>query len=87
MKKFEIWCEGYRASGDSSDAHKVGEGYGDTFDEAVEDYMRKNPNHGIEPYTRDQFRNDEAYKNRRSRWHIWACALFDNEADARKAFG
>lgn len=32
-------------------------------------------------------KSEDAYKNRRSSWNIWACNLFDNEADARKSFG
>lgn len=49
--------------------------------------MEENPNHGIETNKRNRYISDEAYKNRRSNWSIWACNLFDNEADARKSFG
>ena len=87
MKKFEIWTEGFAATGQSQGASKIGEGLGDNFDEAVEDYMSKNPEHGIKVNGRDRYVSEEAYKNRRSNWNIWACSLFDNEADARKSFG
>lgn len=87
MKNFEIWMEGFEATGQSGCAQKLGNAKGDTFDDAVRDYMERTPGHLIEAYTRDSFRSDEAYENRRSNWKVWGCALFDNEADARKAFG
>ena len=79
--------EGYAATGESGPAQLVGEGQGETFDEAVKDYMSKNPDHGISENGPERYRSEEAYKNRRSNWNIWACSLFDNESDARKSFG
>jgi hypothetical protein len=76
IREFEIWMEGYIATGESGTAKMIGKGTGRTFDEAIMDYMTKNPNHGIEKNTRG-----------RSNWAIWACCLFDNETDARKSFG
>lgn len=87
MKEFEIWVEGYAATGERGTANMIGKGIGNTFDEAVEDYMSKNPNHGIERNERKSYFDDLGYQNRRSDWNIWACSLFDNEADARKSFG
>jgi hypothetical protein len=79
--------EGYAVTGERGCAQKIGTGKGKTFDDAVRDYMNRTPGHLIEPYTRESFISDEAYENRRSNWKIWGCALFDNETDARKAFG
>jgi hypothetical protein len=87
MKEFEIWCEGYAATGERGAANKVGTGIGKTFDEAVKDYMSKHPNHGIEENGRNRYMSEEWYNNRKSNWNIWACNLYDNEADARKSFG
>ena len=88
MRTFEIWMEGYIATGESSGANLIGTGEGETFDDAVKDYMFNNPvDHGIAINERNRYISDEAYKNRRSNWNIWACSLFDNETDARKAFG
>lgn len=87
MKKFEIWMEGYAATGESCGATRIGVGAGNTFDEAVEDYMSKTPEHGIERNTRERYLTDRGYSERRSNWNIWACNLFDNEDDAREAFG
>lgn len=87
VKEYEIWMEGYAATGEYGPAQMIGKGIGTTFDEAVKDYMSKKPNHGIEENGRKRYTTDEAYYNRKSNWNIWACNLFDNEADARKAFG
>ena len=87
IREFEIWAEGYSASGESGTAQMIGKGLGSTFDEAVKDYMGKNPNHGINENVRNRYISDESYNKRRSNWSIWACCLFDNEADARKSFG
>jgi hypothetical protein len=87
VREFEIWMEGYAATGEHGTAQMIGKGFGSTFDEAVKDYMSKNPKHGIEENGRNRYINEDAYKNRRSSWNIWACSLFDNEADARKSFG
>jgi len=89
MKKYEIWMEGYAATGEHSDAQKIGEAEGDTFDDAVKNYMLR-PTllpHGIKENDKSRYRSEEAYANRRSNWNIWACNLFDNETDARKSFG
>jgi hypothetical protein len=87
MKLYEIWMEGYSATGEYGTASKIGTGTGNTFDEAVLDYMKKNPDHGIKRNTRERYISDKAYEERRSNWNIWACSLFDNEKDARKSFG
>lgn len=87
MKRFDIWMEGYAATGQSSGAQRVGYGQGKNFDEAVKDYMANTPKHGIEENSRKRYRSDEHYKKRDSNWNIWACDLYDNHADAAKAFG
>ena len=87
MKEFEIWVEGYAATGEYGTAQMIGKGFGETFDDAVRDYMSKNTNNGIEVNDRDRYINEESYQKRRSNWNIWACSLFDNETDARKSFG
>lgn len=79
--------EGYAATGESGTAQKIGTGEGETFDEAVRDFMSKNPGKGIEWNDSRRYATDEDYMNRRSHWNIWACNLYDNEADARKSFG
>jgi hypothetical protein len=86
-QEFEIWMEGYIATDEQGTAQMIGTGFGNTFDEAIQDYMSKNPKHGIQVNGRSRYISEEAYQNRRSNWNIWACNLFDNEMDARKLFG
>jgi len=87
FKLWEIWTEGYAATGESCTAFKLGEYWADSFDEAVEKYNEKHPTTGAVQFTKESFISDEAYKTRRSNWNIWACALFDTEEEARKSFG
>ncbi len=88
---FDIWVEGYSATGEHSDAQlltkDIGKIEANTFDEAIEKYMKLVPNHGINKETRNGYISDEAFKNRRSNWNIWACKLFPDEETARKSFG
>lgn len=89
----EIWMEGFRATGQEATATKIWEGEAESFDDAV---LKMNEEtlieHGVgaslaEKITRDRFISDEAFENRDSNWHIWACHLYDNEKQARKSFG
>lgn len=87
MKTFNIWKEGFIIQGGSSIATKVGVGKGETFDDAVRDYMSENAEHKIEEVKKVMFVSEQAYKNRLSNWSVWGCRLFDNASDARKSFG
>jgi hypothetical protein len=87
MKLFEIWAEGYVATGEHQRAIKLAEAFAETFDDAVKHYMDTTHNHDVNKVTRKRYTSEEAYQNRRSNWEIWGCMLFDNEADARKSFG
>lgn len=40
MKNYEIWVEGYQATGNSSLAQKLGEAEGNTFKEACVTYFK-----------------------------------------------
>jgi len=72
MKEWEIWSEGFRIQGTDGVASLLGKETAETWDEAVQEYMRKNP--GRITVSAGQYTD-------------WGCRLFDNEADARKAFG
>lgn len=87
LREFEIWVSGYVASGQRATARMIGKGTGTSFDEAVEDYMSKNPKHGIEKECRNYYSTEEDYINRKINWNIWRCGLYDNETDARKSHG
>jgi hypothetical protein len=75
MKKFQVWTEGYAATGQSSDAQYHGEFEGETFREAVAAFR--------DSLTDEHSRNCVDLE----RLSFWGCRFFDNEDDARKSFG
>jgi hypothetical protein len=72
---YEIWMEGYTASGDSGVAHLLGKYEGETFMEAYLKYVKTKYKDDIPDYVR---LNEPV---------IWGCRCYDNEKDARKYFG
>lgn len=86
MKEWEIWIEGYMATGESAEASFEGKFKGETFDDAVEEFKKQyvgvvDAREGYGP------RNEEGIMPLIKIHSIWACRLFDNETDARKSFG
>ena len=88
-KEWDIWMEGYAATGESGTAQKINKQpiIARTFNEAVRYYMDNNPGHGISRNERSSYVSEEAFLDRRSDYNIWACDLFPTEAEARKSFG
>jgi hypothetical protein len=76
--KTQIWMEGYAATGESSDAQIIWEGDAIDFKDAISKYKIEHPG-SIDEYTGNNAK--------RSKYGIWGCRLFDNEAEARKSFG
>lgn len=103
MKEYEIWIEGYSATGEHSDASFIGKAMGETFDEACSNFEYpddlKNPYYTGDENVAEYFHrkgdklpldtNSDGTLRRQNRggYSIWACMLFENEADARKSFG
>lgn len=73
MKKFNIWSEGYRATGDWADAQFHGLSEGDSFEQACIRFAKENA-------WFDKWFHPE-------KMTFWGCKLYDNEVDARKRFG
>jgi hypothetical protein len=73
VTEYEIWCEGPRATGNNSTAAMLGRAKGFTFKHACVELMQR-------------IDQGSKYYNEKHNTY-WACKLFDNEADARKAFG
>ena len=84
--KIQIWIEGHCATGESGTAEMIAEYDAKDFDAAVAQYMKDHPDE-VDIYKPEHFYTKADYLNRRSKYKIWGCALFDNEIDARKAFG
>lgn len=71
-KKWEVWREGYYASGcegTPAKAHKYGEIEAESFQQACELLLADNQD--FDP----------------KGLNVWGCRLFDNEIDARESFG
>lgn len=77
-KEFEIWIEGYKATGESAKASLVSKETAFSFHEAVQQYVNS-----LEP---DQAKYWN-YSKEHNVWTMWGCRAFDNETEARKAFG
>lgn len=82
----QVWSEGYAATGESATASFMGEVEADSFDEACikvcGDRLDKNDDG---TYRRISYYGEKA--GQIGPYCIWACALYDNEADARGGFG
>jgi hypothetical protein len=70
--KHKVWMEGYAVSGNSEGARLLGEFEAPTFAEAC----------AMAAAASGMVRDFD-----RQRLSVWGCRLFDNEDDARRAFG
>jgi len=59
MKEYEIWVEGYAATGERGTASMIGKSFGDSFDTAVIEYMGNHPDSGVEENTREIYMSAE----------------------------
>ena len=79
MPKYQVWVEGFAATGESGKAFQlispegVSEWEGETFKDACQTAMKA------------LGWNFKSYSEERNSY--WACRFFDNEADARESFG
>lgn len=86
MKEYEIWIEGYVATGESSRASFIGKAMGETFEEACRNFREPEDQFiwGIQVKKKGgALKLDSHYPYPSS----WACRLYDNETDARRSFG
>lgn len=70
---YEVWMEGYAATGESAGAEYYGSHEADNFQQACQKAME------------EKGMNDDYYDAKNNTY--WACRFFDNEVDARKTFG
>lgn len=73
VTQYVIWTEGYRIQGERGKAIRWGVGEGTDLKTAALDVASR------DPLFKTSFEPD------RMTW--WGCRIFDNETDARKAFG
>lgn len=75
LPRFEIWTEGYMSTGNSGQAYLIGWCNGKNFRDAVERFVKYSA-----PDTHIKYFDLKKLT-------YWGCRLYDNEHDARKAFG
>ena len=80
MREFEVWTEGYAATGESQGAHLHGTIIADTFDEACIMILG-------DSLDKDNTKPDGYRRNHDGNMSVWACGCYDNGTDARKYFG
>lgn len=75
METYEVWLEGYIATGESSEAHFYGLHKAASFKEAC-----------MKAMTIHKFSDLDKYYNEENNTY-WACHFYNNELEARKSFG
>jgi len=73
MTTYEVWAEGFRATGNQDQAYYWGQAEGETFTEACQQLARINPAFA-------------EYFDAERLTH-WGCRLFPTEAEARQTYG
>jgi len=80
MKEFEVWLEGYAATGQSSRATFHGKVMAESFDEACIKVLGGS-------LDKDESNSDGYRRNSKGKMCVWACGCYDNETEARASFG
>lgn len=73
MPTYNIWSEGFIATGQHGTAHFHGQFEGNSFAEAIKNWIKSD-------------KSAQQYVDLNTMTY-WGCRLFDNESDARKTFG
>lgn len=73
-REFEVWCEGYRATGEDQKAHLIGKATARSFHDAVLILQK------------EQHRQWQ-YDEKEGTWSTYSCKFYDNEKDARRFNG
>jgi hypothetical protein len=78
--KWEIWQEGFAATGEGGPAQKLGEATAPTFEEACQRWVDNKKR--VTPDFNNRYGEYDPERNT-----IWGCRLYSNERDARRTFG
>jgi len=73
VNTYDVWMEGFRATGNESRASKVGQADGTSFEEACKTLLT------------DGHSMSNLYDPNRNT--VWGCRLFRTEGEARASFG
>jgi len=78
-KIWHVWSEGYSATGEHGTAHFIGKKWAKSFDRACELlHIEKGGRLQLGDFTHETDTDPPRY---------WGCRLFDNERQAREAYG
>lgn len=80
MREFEVWTEGYAATGQSGKAIFHGKVMAKNFDEACIKLLGRS-------LAKDDSQPDGYRRNSKGNMCVWICGCYDNEAEARASFG
>lgn len=95
-REFEIWSEGYAATGERSGAIYFGKSIGKTFEDACLNFEFKEDKWSDWGGVKIHSKGDKLPLDKNEDGSLdlfggkpssWACRYFDNETDARKSFG
>lgn len=75
---WDVWIEGYQATGEHGHHELVGKFSGKTFQEACKSAAMELARCDMETF-------NKYYNKNQNTW--WGCSFYDNEADAAKYFG
>ena len=85
LKTFDLWLEGYGATGQSGPARLVCQVQGESFNSAVRYYVRTL---SADDPSKSYWQYDLHGRGHHvGGWAFWGCRAFDNETDARQSFG
>ncbi len=88
LKTFDVWMQGYAATGEHGVAHLWGTTEARSFKEACHKVAMEKQLLAMSKAERGEIDLTEGYWEydpHKLTW--WGCRLFDNEVDARKSFG
>lgn len=83
LVEYEVWVEGFTATGESGQAHLWGKVKARSFKEACHRIACQNYLKNIE----EQEMGLGRWDYNPNRQTLWACRLFETEAEARESFG
>lgn len=75
ISQWDIWSEGYRATGESGTCMKLGTSKGRTFNEAVRSFSNASADKHL------------FSENLKGVWSYWGCRLFPDRESASLSFG
>lgn len=92
VKEYEIWSEGYAATGEHGTATFHGKSKGRSFKEACirlmcEEHIKWIDKMCDPDYIGQRDNPDYGWSYDANRNTLWGCNMYDNEVDARKSFG